>query len=421
LKRSLTLISVIVILIAVASQAFAGGYQVNEHSARATAMAGAVFSSLKDASAIYFNPGALSLLHGTHFTLGTTLIFPSTKFTGPTGHPLNTESELEKQMFYPSVFYGSHTLENGVAIGLGVFNPYGLGTRWPEDWVGKYLGIESTLRTYFFNPTVSYRIGDIGGIGVGLNYVYSTVTLSQALLLGQGVPDGNAELTGEGSGFGWNFGVYFKPTEDINIGIAYRSKITIDIEGEAELEVIQPLQPLLPGGDATTEFITPANLFLGVSYEGVENLSLNFGFQYVFWDAVEKILIDYKDKTLLQTESELPFNYENGYITRFGLEYNLNDKVDLRAGYLYDKNPSQDEYLTPRLPDSDRHGITLGFGYKLSDLVTVDFGYMYLKFVEREVTTSEIDFLPGFPAPTPMNGTYDSTANLLALNFLFNL
>jgi long-chain fatty acid transport protein len=420
LKRIFISLFIFLLTFSVTSLIFAGGYQVNEHSARATAMAGAVFSNLKDASAIYFNPGALSLLDGTHFTLGTTLIFPSAKFTGPVG-PFSTESELESQMFYPSVFYGSHTLENGLAFGLGIFNPYGLGTRWPEDWVGRYLGIESTLRTFFFNPTVSYRLGDMGGIGVGLNYVYSTVKLSQALLLGQGIPDGDAMLEGTGSGIGWNVGLYLKPTDDINIGLAYRSKVTIDIEGEAELDVIQMLEPLLPGGDASTEFITPANLFVGLSYEGIESLSLNLGFQYVFWDVVEKVLIDYKTKTLLQDESELLFNYENGYIFRFGMEYALNDMVDLRAGYLYDKNPSQDEYLTPRLPDSDRHGITVGFAYKFNDLVAVEVGYMYLQFVEREVNTSSIDFLPGFPTPTPMNGVYSSSANLLALNFLFTL
>ncbi len=393
---------------------FAGGYQVNEHSARATALAGAVFSSLKDASAIYFNPGALSYLPGTNFTLGTTLIFPSSRFTGPV--PMATESKLESQMFYPSVLYGTHTFENGLALGIGAFNPYGLGTRWPEEWVGRYLGIESTLRTYFINPTASYRIGDVAGIGVGFNYVLSTVKLSQALLLTPPLPDGHALLEGDGTGMGWNIGLFLTPTEDIQIGLAYRSKVTIDIEGEAELTVPASVAPFLPGGDAKTELTTPGNLFVGMTYQGLDKLSVNLGLQYVFWDAVEKILIDFVDKTPLQDTQELLFNYDNGYIARIGLEYTLNENLDLRAGYLFDSNPSQDEYMTPRLPDSDRHGITLGFGYRVNDMVTIDVGYMFLTFVEREVTNSQINYLPGFPSPTPMNGVYNSTANLISLN-----
>jgi long-chain fatty acid transport protein len=417
----------------------AGGYQVNEHGARATGMGGAVFSNIMDASAIYFNAGALGFIPGTDIVLGSTLIFPSSKFTGPATQ--NTETEMESNMYYPSVLYASHTLENGLSLGLGVFNPYGLGTEWNESWGGRYLGTESTLRTFFINPTVAYRINDMIGVGIGFNYVLATVKLKQAQELRLLVPpftelpDGRASLEGDGTGVGWNIGLYLKPHQDINIGLAYRSKVTIDVDGEAEIDVSQAAQlfplwsQLLVGGNATTEFVTPANLHVGLSYFGLENLSLNLGFQYIFWEDVERILIDFEDKTYLpdgtaiQDQQVLPFNYENGYIFRFGLEYALNEKLDLRAGYLFDSNPSQDEYLTPRLPDSDRHGITLGFGYKLSDLVTVDVGYMFLSFVEREITDSEINYMPLTSLltqiPTRMNGTYSSTANLFALNFKF--
>lgn len=409
----------------------AGGYQVNEHSARGTAMGGAVFANLKDASAIYFNPGALSFIPGTNIVLGTTLIFPSSSFTGPaTG---NTATKIESNVYYPSVLYGSHTLANGFSFGLGVFNPYGLGTEWDENWGGRYLGIESTLRTFFINPTAAYRISDRVGIGLGLNYVIASVKLTQALELfdpqtGVQLPDGRASLEGDGTGFGWNVGLYLRPTDDINIGLAYRSKVTVDVDGEADITVVAPFAPLLPGGKATTEFVTPANLHVGFSYLGIENLSINLGFQYVFWEEVEKILIDFEQKTPLQDTQQLLFNYENGYILRVGFEYSVNPQLDIRAGYLFDSNPSQDEYLTPRLPDSDRHGITLGFGYRLSDLVTVDVGYMFLSFVERQITNSQINFRPTYSSlpppigsPTPMNGTYSSSANLLGLNFRFHL
>jgi long-chain fatty acid transport protein len=416
----------------------AGGYQVNEHGARATGMAGAVFANSLDATAIYFNPGALGYVRGTSIVFGTTLIFPSTTFTGPA--PTTTETSMESNFYYPSVLYASHTLDNGLAFGLGVFNPYGLGTEWDEDWEGRYLGTESVLRTYSINPTVAYRISDMVGIGAGVNYVISTVKLSQALELRVPIPplprlsDGQATLDGDGTGIGWNLGFYIRPTDDINIGVAYRSKVTIEIDGDADIDVSQaaqeappqfPVAQLFPGGKASTEFVTPANLHVGLSYMGIENLSINLGFQYIFWEDVERILIDFEEKTTLQDTQELLFNYENGYIFRLGFEYLLNENLNLRAGYLFDSNPSQDAYMTPRLPDSDRHGFTLGFGYKLSDLLTVDVGYMFLSFVEREVTNSEINQYPFTSAVTetrtPFNGTYDSSANLFSLNFKFSL
>lgn len=400
----------------------AGGFQVNEHGARATGMGGAVFANIYDASAIYFNPGALGFVPGTNIVFGSTLIFPSSTFTGPA--PLTTETDAKSQMFYPSTLYASHNLGNGLAFGLGIYNPYGLGTEWPEDWPGRALGIKSTLRTFFFNPTVAYKIGDNLGIGAGFNYVYGTVNLTQALPLQQfGIPaEGKADFDGTGNGIGWNVGIYYKPIDEFTIGVAYRSSIDVDFEGEADLQVPQPLAQLLPGGDVSTGISLPANLLFGATYRINENLSLNAGFQYVFWDIVDDIVIDFKQKTSIphpvtgdpmpiQDKQELALNYDDGFIVRFGVEYFLNEMLTLRGGYLFDSNPTPDQYMTPRLPDSDRHGISIGIGYKLSEIMTVDVSYMFLQFAERTVTNQ----FQGF------NGTYNSSANLLGLNLKFHL
>jgi long-chain fatty acid transport protein len=386
----------------------AGGFQVNEHSARATAMGGAVFANLNDASAIYFNPGALAYVPGTNLVFGSTFIIPSTTFTGPS--PLTLETDSKSRVNFPSVFYGSHRLDNGLTLGLGFFNPYGLGTEWPEDWMGAPLGIKSALRTYFFNPTVSYVIGDILGVGAGFNYIYSTVELTQQLanpLDGQPIPGSRAELDGSGTGIGWNAGLYLNLDPNINIGVAYRSAAEVDFDGDAVMTVPAPLQPLLPGGDVTTSVKLPANLYVGLSFFGIEDLSINFGYQYIFWSSVEEIMIDFETKTQVQDTQTLTFNYDDGYIIRFGLEYNANSDLDLRLGYLYDSNPTQDRHMTPRLPDSDRHGITLGAGYRLTNSLAIDLSYMYLHFVERDITDHEFNF----------NGTYNTVAHLLGINF----
>ena len=86
-------------LIILASQLnFGSGFQINEHGARSMGLAGAFTAIANNASAVYFNPAGITQLMGTHFSLGTTYISPSSKFTGPTG-TLSTESELKKQYF----------------------------------------------------------------------------------------------------------------------------------------------------------------------------------------------------------------------------------------------------------------------------------------------------------------------------------
>jgi long-chain fatty acid transport protein len=61
-----------VILFAISKFTFAGGFQINEHSARAMGMAGAFTGLANDASAVYFNPAGITQLSGTNFLAGVT-------------------------------------------------------------------------------------------------------------------------------------------------------------------------------------------------------------------------------------------------------------------------------------------------------------------------------------------------------------
>jgi long-chain fatty acid transport protein len=61
---------------------FAGGFQINNHGARAMGMGNAFTAVVNDASAIYWNGAGLVNTYGTNFMLGTALTFPSTTFMG---------------------------------------------------------------------------------------------------------------------------------------------------------------------------------------------------------------------------------------------------------------------------------------------------------------------------------------------------
>ena len=95
--------------------AVASGFQLNEHGARAMAQGGAWAARASDGSAIFFNPAGLGFQRGTNITAGTTLITLSSGFTPVAG----TETKQKSQTFFPSNAYVSHTMENGLAFGLG--------------------------------------------------------------------------------------------------------------------------------------------------------------------------------------------------------------------------------------------------------------------------------------------------------------
>ncbi len=150
-------------------------------------------------------------------------------------------------------------------------------------------------------------------------------------------------------------------------------------------------------------------------------LLLTADFQYVGWSSYDKLEVTFEDVidengNKLVTASER--NYDNSFIARLGGEYNLTPEFDLRGGFLYDSNPVSDEKLDPTLPDADRLGFNIGFGYKLSKGVSIDVAYLFLRFVEREITNSKENYSGGI---SPFNGVYSSVAHLFGINFSYNL
>jgi len=389
----------------------AGGFQVNEHGSRAMGMGGAFIAVASDPSAIYFNPAGLSQLKGLKVMMGATFIAPSTTFRGPA--PSINEHKMVKQIFYPINLYGSYQLSDKVVVGLGLNNPFGLGTKWPEDWVGRFLATETRLRTFFFTPAVSYKVSDNISIGWGLDFVYGQVLLKRKVDLAPFAGEANVKLEGNGTGFGYRFGVLAKPIKDLSVGFSYRGDVTLNFKGTAETQGPAQLQGNLPSGDVKTSLTTPQNFNFGVAYKVMPDLLLAASLQYVTWSSYKDLKVDFVDPKFPDLSS--PKNWYYSYIVRFGGEYNLLSNLDVRAGLLYDKNPIRDEYVDPTLPDADRLGFTLGAGYKMSNL-TLDFSYMFLRVAERTISNSKVYYAGN----TPFNGTYNTSTHLFGFNVTYN-
>lgn len=410
MNKTTKLFSALLMLTLVATSAFAGGYQINEHGARATGMGGAFVARALDGSAMYFNAAGLAFQKGVNVLVGTTLIFPSTTFTGPT--PLTTETKMVDQMFYPSNLYVSYAMDEQLVFGLGVYNPYGLGTEWPETWVGRAIAVKTDLQTFYINPTVAYKINDQFAVGLGVSYVLGNVTIDRkipfsALGYPAATPDGGFKLDGSGSGININAGVMWKPNEQLSVGVSYRMLTDVEFEGDATFTKVPagPAAAMFPSGvTGTATLPMPSNLLAGVAYKINDNLTVEGDFQYVGWSAYDELKIDFNKAVAGSTTSSDKKNWDDGMLIRVGGEYMLNEQFALRAGYIMDFTPQPTDKVEPMLPDADRNDISVGAGYKINENLTVDASYLLVLFADRTST------LPTF------KGTYKSSASLISLN-----
>ncbi len=404
-------LSILIISLALSAQIFASGFQINEHGARGMAMAGAYTALALDGSALFYNPAGLSQLDGTQIMLGTTLIAPATTFRGVA--PQINETVMESAIFTPINLYVTHKLSDKWAFGFGVNNQYGLGSKWDADWVGKYLAIETEVQTFYFTGGLSYKFSDALSIGATASYVYGTVDILKKTSLAPFNGDATIDLSGTAGSFAYSIGLLFKPADVFSFGIDFRSNTTLDFAGTADVTAPDALVKLVPSGDITAPVTLPFNVTVGVAVMPSSDLTVSADFQYVQWSSYDKMEITFTETNYVSTAAR---DYNDAWIARLGAEYNLSDSFALRGGLLYDANPVKDELVEPSLPDADRIGLNVGLGYQISSNISVDLAYMFLRFSERTITNSEVDYTKGAAG---FNGTYNSSAHLLGLNFSY--
>jgi long-chain fatty acid transport protein len=420
------LVQLAAISVLIYSSVLASGFQLNEQGARAMAMGGAFAGLANDPSALYFNPAGITQLKGTNFYLGGTLIMPLGSYKAPGSKDVTAEQVA--QTYTPVNFYVTHAFSDDFSIGLSINNQYGLGTKWDENWSGRYLAVNTQVKTFQGTFAVAYKILDNLSISAGAVYGLADVTIEKknAYPLNMG-KDFLISLDGDGGALGFTAGLLYKPFDNLQFGLSYRSEISYDLEGTSTSDPASvtfthpvynvPVTLAFPNGDIKAPLTTPQNITFGLAYMANKNLTLTADFQYVGWSSYDKLEVTFASYDLdansangMQNVQSTIRDYKDTYIVRAGLEYTVSDAFTLRGGVLYDHNPVKDELVEPTLPDADRIGLNLGYGAKIGNL-GIDVGYFFLIFADREVNKSTFG----------LNGTYSMTAHLLGMNLSYSL
>lgn len=413
--KKLTLITMLLLF---TSFVFAGGFQLNQHGAKASGMSGAFTAVANDPSAVYWNPAGLSFIRGTHFMLSSHFVSPNTTFRGVA--PNIDEYKIVSRIFYPSNFFASHSFDENLAFGFGFTVPFGLGTKWDENWVGKYLAVETELQLFTLTPTVSYRITDNLSFGAGFVYSFANVKIIQKTPQAPFSGDATIKLEGkDNSSFGYSLGLMYKMTDDFTLGAAYQSNIVYDFTGTAKSTGAQQLidAKRLPMGDIEAQLKTPFNFAVGAAYNINENWLVSTDFQYVGWSSYDSLKVNFVDPAYSDISS--PRSYHNSYIIRFGTDYKFSDDLSLRGGLYFDKKPVETNMVAPSLPESDRFGFTLGAEYNLIDNLSLRGSFLFIRGKELKVENSKQKV--GGSSGNSFDGVYNISATVLSIGLLYSL
>jgi long-chain fatty acid transport protein len=414
--KKLALTALLTPLIAIGSgeagKAHAAGYAVFTQGASALGQGNAVTAHADSPNAIFYNPALINKLEGTQLQVGTTAIFSSREFTSSvTGD--NTSSDTT---FFPSTFYVTHKFNDTVSAGLGVFNPFGLGTEWDDDWEGRYIATDSELTTFNINPVISYQILPSLSIAAGLDIILLDATLERKVPVAAlpaplqpafGAADLGSKFKGDGEGIGWNLALAYDITKDLTFGASYRSEVHVDVSGDATFSHdTGPASLLNASGD--TDLTLPRQVTAGLAYKGIDNLTLEAGVRWEGWSDFEKLTITLDNGQVIET----PRNWRNTWGLNVGGKYQVTDSVALLAGYVWGEAAAPDSTFDPSIPDSDTHVFCLGTDIKSGPL-NVALSYAYQLYEDR----TKDNAIGASPLPTTAaNGEYENYAHLVALS-----
>ncbi len=472
LGRAAALAALLGLALLGAAPAFGSGFQLIEQngSGLGNAYAGQA-ASVKDASAILFNPANLTRVEGKQVLFSLEYIGVGTTFTDkestrpylpttpPTIFPVPLGGDGGDAGGWTPVpnLYMSWQAGKSVWLGLGVNAPFGLKTEWEPTWVGRFHATTSEVKTLNINPTVAFKVSDSFSLGAGVSYQKLEATLASAVPYGglafagaaqAGGPaaaagilaqlgglsglarEGEATIKGDTWTWGFNLGLNAQFAEKGHLGVSYRSKIKHELDGDVVFEgaptfaTSGPLGALGAGinarfanGPVTTTVELPATLSVALSYGG-DKYEVMADWTYTGWDVIQDLTIERADaaQTVVST---VPLSFENTWRAGLGGNFQLNENFKLRLGLAYDKAPVLDQYRTPRLPDKDRTWVAAGFEYKLGQKSAIDVGYAHLFIGEASSNLPNQDSASS-PPKGQLLGSYDAKVDILSAQLRFS-
>jgi long-chain fatty acid transport protein len=393
--------------------ALANGYSVPNVNARDLGMAGSLVAAQRDAAATFGNPAALSKLpEGLNLSLSASMLDLESTWTSPDASQTNS---MRFRPAPPPALYaawGGKLDGRGWGVGVGMTIPAGGNVFWPEEWPGRFRIVEVDRKVYGTYLTGGLEILPQLRLGGGLAYYRTVEKLVQKIDFL--TSEGSAELGAAGGKLSYDLALEAQPVLSVPlvIGVDYKERAIQTLKGKAHFDGV-PADLAGQLIDQKVEHVLPfpRTLNVGASYRPTSPLLVTFTFTYDWYE-------DYKDDTFKGEFATtcpsavcvvVPRSYRNGYTFRFGGEYALSDRLEVRLGLLRDISGQRTDFFSPTLPDGSTWAFTGGASWKFMPNLAGTLGLFYAPFDKVTATGTEA-----------FGGSYKTSAFVAAASIVWN-
>ncbi|WP_420195059.1 OmpP1/FadL family transporter [Marinobacter sp. GH_1] len=376
----------------------AGGFALNEQSASAmgTANAGAA-ANPENATIVFFNPAGMSQLSGTNISFGAAVLdidakakTSSIRAIGADGQPVDggnyrNGGDIADPAVLPN-FYLAHEINDFIDVGFGIHAPYGLAADYENDFAGRFFADKTELTAIAFTPSIALNNGKGLSMGLGLNVLYAEGRLSRyqdlsASPLAATGAEPYADVEGDDIGVTFRVGFLYEFSDRTQFGLTAQTGTELNLKGDMEVTGL-PGAPFTPVTTATERvevpLAIPESIGFGARHQLTDEVTLLAGATYARWSRFEELDIVSREGATGQVSGILgalnggqapdPINHvteewKNTWQVNVGGIWQATPAWAFKAGYAFDESPV-DQYVTARIPSTDRHWLTLGAQWK---------------------------------------------------------
>ena len=456
-----------------ADRSSGSAFSIAENGARAAGMGNAFTSVADDGSAIFYNPAGIAFSEGMNFEMhnlavvGLFRFVPSDPAPGQQVPEKGFSGSIKPKFIPVGSLYVTKKLSDKLAVGFGMFAPFGLAANFTNfndgdpaltKYPGRFAGTRAKLESFWFQPTVAYKITPNSSVSAGLALVHTHLLIESSLLnplddglefgreaagtvfpgvdteqaarvISRLLPEGRSRIAGTANSPGVNLGYLYKnPDGKFNFGFMYRSAVTNHLKGKASfafghgyaLEKFvgeDLLSKAFPNQDITGSFTTPATYAAGVSRKGPMDTLISFDVKLQDYKRFASVPLNFSQTKATNKDVRTPaerrliFDFRNSWVVATGVEKKMRPDMTIRAGYNYDRTPVVDKSVGPLFPDSSRHTITMG-ATKVVRGIDFTMFYQAMQFVNRTVNVPANNI-------QGTNGEYRNFAHLLGTSLRF--
>lgn len=433
-----------------------------------------------NATAIYYNPAALTQDEGYHIFLDGNIAFRSLSYSRTDAADASNNGEGTLSNVAAAPMLGATAKFGNLALGLGAYVPFGGTGVWDKadawennaqnpgayDGAQRWYAIEGTIQSTFVTLAAAYEIPKTGlSLGLSGNLILSKINTVRARN-----GDGSDEPSTEGRSLvdvkntaaSLGLGLMYEAIEDrVWLGFSYQSRpnFSDDIKYTGKLESTSPL----PSGDIDIHSALPDIFRFGTRFLLTPKLETRVFGDYTRWSVLTRMCLVEADTecklkddgsgavpTTLQNQ---PRDWRDTFGVRAGVSYWFSGKpeylerpgrkqhqhggdgsnkhgkqgapkereIEGVLGLGYDSSAVPDASLEPALPDFDKGTVSLGARVGFGAHLHAALSYTQIFYTSRDTTgKSTADQYLGASQNPNSGGTYSQSIGVINANIDVN-